>query len=258
MKQIIFQAILTAEAHLKAIFAHRFAEIHKNVPYSYLNVNCYDEKKILSAVETISKLSKIIFKYKEIKRSSIYHYIRNHNDVPIWVLINYIDFGGLYYMLSYSTTSIQNLVAKDFSGFIAQHLSTNKPFPPETMLSFIKNMNDVRNICAHNNRLLGYRCRSDCKYWAPLHDKYNISASDNRSSVYTVFLSLQCFLSSDEYARLHNTIRKRMCIQLKNNLHTIPFNKILSTLGFPNDWFLNVDKLIQSTSALPKSDVPAQ
>ena len=42
IKQFLFQAILTAEAHLKAIFAHRFAETYKDIPYSYLNINCYE------------------------------------------------------------------------------------------------------------------------------------------------------------------------------------------------------------------------
>ena len=47
MKQILLEAILTAESHLKAIFAYRFAEAFKDMAYPYLNVTCYDSGKIL-------------------------------------------------------------------------------------------------------------------------------------------------------------------------------------------------------------------
>lgn len=258
IKQFLFQAILTAEAHLKAIFAHRFAETYKDIPYSYLNINCYDTNQVLSVVETISKLSKIISRYKKIAHSSISHYIKKHDSVPIWVLVNYLDFGELRYMLSSSTTSVKNMVAKDFSGFISQHISTKQPFPPEIMMSFIENINDVRNICAHNNRLLGYRCRRDCKYWAPLHGKYNIAASNERNSIYAVFLSLQCFLSIDEYDHLCELIRNCMYTRLMNNMRTITPSEILSTLGFPNDWFLGKELPASCGSSVSHPDTSSQ
>lgn len=65
LKQILLEAILTAESHLKAIFAYRFAEAFKGMAYPYLNVTCYDSDKILSVADTISKLSRIINRYKK-------------------------------------------------------------------------------------------------------------------------------------------------------------------------------------------------
>ena len=232
IKQALLEAILTSESHLKAIFAYRFAEAYKNMPYPYLNVSCYDSNKILSVAETISKLSKIVNKYQKINGSSICNSIKKHNNVPIWILVNYIDFGELRHMISSCNTNLQNMVSKDMNNFILQHIEKPGLFSPETMMSFIANMNDIRNICAHNNRLLDYRCRRDSKYWKPLHDKYDIAPDDERNSVYSVFLSLQCFLSKEEYARLHNTVKKHMIIHLQNNIHSIKPNKILHTLDF--------------------------
>ena len=245
MKQILLEAILTAESHLKAIFAYRFAEAFKDMAYPYLNVTCYDSDKILSVADTISKLSRIINRYQKTKHSDIFNSIKKHNDVPIWILVNYIDFGELRHMISACATNLQNSVSKDIGGFVKQHIENPGLFSPETMMSFMANMNDVRNICAHNNRLLDYRCRRDSKYWKPLHSKYGIEFDGERSSVYSVFISLQCFLSREEYARLHNTIRKRMNTRLGNNLRSISPNKILHTLGFPDDWFLSVERLPQ-------------
>ena len=57
-------------------------------------------------------------------------------------------------MLISSTTKIQNAVAKDMMSFIYQHIPEAKIFPPEKlMLSFVENINDIRNICAHNKQI---------------------------------------------------------------------------------------------------------
>ncbi|MDY2965275.1 MAG: Abi family protein [Megasphaera massiliensis] len=245
VKQALLRAILTVETHFTAIFAHRFAEANANIPYAYLNINCYDKDKAVEAISTISRLAKKIEHYKKHKGSSIAHYVNQHHDVPIWVLANYLDFGELKYMFSKSTLSVQNAVAKDMLNFIREHLPASVliiPFSPEVMYSFIENINDVRNICAHNNRLLGFTCRRDSKYWGPLHDQYNITPDMQRNTVYSVFLSLQCFLSKNEYGAVHNTIRKE-CNKLETRMKTIHYNEILAKLGFPEDWHKKAAKI---------------
>lgn len=246
IKQAIFQAIIDTETHLKSIFAHRFAELHQNKPYAYLDMNCYDytnQKKRLNIARNISKLDKLISKKGRLGNNSISHYTQKYNDVPIWVLAGHLEFGDLKYMLINSTTSLQNSVAKDLSSFIKVNINTSEIFPPETMMSFIENINDVRNICAHNNRLLDFKCRRDSKFWNPLHSKYQINKETPRSTVYSVVLSLQCFLSQVEYGMLHNKLLKRIT-NLDNALKTITGNDILYKLGFPNDWHKNTKKII--------------
>lgn len=242
MKQAFLNAILTAETHLKAIFAYRFAEKYRNVPYAYLNINCYDKTKILSVGGTIAKLSNLINRQKKYNNTSIYHYVKRHNDVPIWVLVNFLDFGELRYMISASPTCLQNAVAKDLGNFIRLHIQSPSIFKPETMMSFIENINDVRNVCAHSNRLIGFSCRRDSIYWNSLHDKYFISPAMERRSVFSVLLALQCFLTVAEYGTLQNKIRKLMK-RLSNCLHAITIDDILSHLGFPSDWLLRTPKI---------------
>ena len=245
-KQTLLLAILEAETHLRSIFAYRFAEMYQNAPYAYLNIKCYEQNKILSATKTISNLSQTILNHNKYhKNGSIAHYVKKYNHVPIWVLINYVNFGELRHLLLHTKKDLQNNVAKDFTGFINQNIPDNtEPFPPETLNSFLDNMNEIRNICAHNNRLLGFRCRQSTKHWAPLHNKYSITPNDDRRSVYSVFLELQCFISHNEYAILHNTFKKRIRT-LANKLTTISINDILKELGFPENWHNNFDKIEQ-------------
>ncbi len=247
LKQTFFRAIITAESHLKAIFAYRFAEMYPDIPYAYLRIDCYDPTYSLSVISTISKVSNIINHHNSPRQrtSSIYHYVHVHRDLPIWVLVNYLDFGEIRFMLKASTTKLQNNVSRDMTEFIQQHFQNPSPFPPETMISFLDNINEVRNVCAHNNRLLDFKCRQDVKHWAPLHSLYGLSPVSRKNDVYSVFIALQCFLSHAEYAVLHNSIRKLMNNHLKNHLTSVSPNAILQSLGFPDDWNLTSSKIQQ-------------
>lgn len=244
VKQAFFKAILNAEMHLKSIFAHRFAEAFPKKQYAYLNIACYDPARALTIVQTIHELSGIINSKKTITGSSIHHYVHNYDDVPIWVLVNYIDFGKLRHMLINSQKSIQNKVAQDILSFAKQNVPDIKIFPPEYMLDLLANINELRNVCAHNNRLIGFSCRRDTKYWEDLYARYNAKSRDGRRSTFAVYVALQCFLSKTEFAFLHNTIRKRVN-HLKNKLHSVEIAEILSSLGFPPKWDESADKLPQ-------------
>lgn len=111
----------------------------------------------------------------------------------------------------------------------------NEHFTPEIMISFIENIHELRNVCAHNNRLLDFRCKADSRYFSALHLKYNIEDNNSRRYAYSVFVSMQCFLSPTEFKILSNTIRKRLNL-LKKHLNSIDIQEILNLLKFPNEW----------------------
>lgn len=103
------------------------------------------------------------------------------------------------------------------------------------MISFLKNINQTRNVCAHNNRLLNYNCTANSVYFSPIHDDFNLQDDDSRKSVYSTVVSLQCFISGEEFNRLWNTLRKKVR-KLENKLKSVDINIINATLGFPNNW----------------------
>lgn len=238
LKQAFFKATLAAESHLKSIFAFYFAEAyHDKVRYAYLDIACYAPDKVLDAVQTIHKLSGIINRQMKFSDSSICHYVHTYGNVPIWVLINYMDFGDIRYMIMNSIKPIQNKVAHDLLEFAKQNLPDIKLFPPEHMIDLLANLNELRNVCAHNNRMIGFHCRRDSRYWPELHKHYYTSKRSERRDVYSLYISLQCFLSETEFSFLHNTLRKRMR-NLHNGLKSIEMNQILARLGFPENWHM--------------------
>jgi abortive infection bacteriophage resistance protein len=242
LKRTVFNAILTAEKHLKSIFSHRFSELYNNKRYSYLDVNCYDQNKILQVVSTINRLSKIVNDNKRYENNAIYHYVKKYNDVPIWVLVDFMDFGTLKRLIELSSPPLKGNITNDINSFLNDNIpDIGSRINSKTMISFIKNIHEIRNVCAHNNRLLDFSCKSDSLLFSPLHSRYNIGQHNRRRQLYSTVLSLQCFLSKTEYAVLHNTIIKRIKY-LNNNLHTISSEKILMSLGFPDDFELETIK----------------
>lgn len=236
LKQAFFDSILNVEHHLKAIFAYRFAEECGNKRYAYLDINSYDPQKTLSVGRIISDLSCIINIHKDRVGDPIHHYVKKYNDVPIWIVVEFLDFGKLCVMIKNSKRRVQNKICKDLLGFIRENVGKiHEHFAPEMMISFIENIHELRNLCAHNNRLLGFKCRADSKYFPTLHRVCGISNNDERRQVYSVFVGMQCFLSQTEFKILSNTIRKRLNL-LNRHLNAIDIEEILDTLQFPHEW----------------------
>ncbi len=244
LKFAFFIAFTEAEKHIKSILAYRFAEYYPNKPYAYLDINCYDNSKVLDLGWLISQLSRTINNQKRLRNNNpIKHYVNKHNDVPLWVLVNYLDFGEMNTLLKSLPIKLQNEIAQNMCSFISEDIKITMPFTPEIMNSFTNNIREVRNVCAHNSRLLDFKCKASNKYYKDLHDKYGIASNSERNDVYNVFISLKCFLSKTQYAQLFNTIRKRTR-NLENHLSSIQINEILSCIGFPPDWHKG-PKLVQ-------------
>lgn len=247
IKNVIFKSILEAENHISSIIAYRFSEKY-NEPYAYLQTNSYMKDNLFKVARNISMLSTTINRKKNEKQNSITHYYHNYNNVPLWVLINELTFGNVYHFYSILDHSLQNKIASDFSSFLLDNLNnldTNNSyekivFDKNTASSFIKNIVEIRNVVAHDNKLLDYKCRDNTSYFKELHSLLDINKKQPRQDVYNTCVCLASFLSKNQFAQLHNTILKRVA-NLERKLDSISINVVLNSLGFPNDW--NKDRI---------------
>lgn len=111
-----------------------------------------------------------------------------------------------------------------FYSFFAQHHRINTKLNPAIFLSFVENIAEVRNICAHDNRLWEFRCRKSMKYYPELHDRYNIHHHASKSDVYNVYIALQCFITPYKYQVLTNTLKNVLKIlKISSNLYPLIF-----------------------------------
>ena len=245
LKNVLFKYIIEAEKHLKSILAYRFSEAYKNTDYAYLIATSYKSEDLLEVTSLISSLSKIIKdKSRAHKDNPIKHYLQKHDTVPFWILVNYMYFGQLVHFYKHLDDSLQNKIAKDFSVFLNENLNKiNVKLTPKQLLTYLENVVEIRNVIAHNNRLLGFKCKNNTAYSKEIHKQYGINPNTPRQDVFNVFIIMQCLLSKNQYAQLHNTIHKRIK-NLKNDVYSIKVNIILDSIGFSDSWY-NSGKLPQ-------------
>lgn len=236
------EAALLAEKHISSIVAYYVSQKCHDLnnqeayldPYFYNGNTSYLRGRFRTLIKKYSKKQ---------GNNPIKNHVENHSGVPFWVMVNYLTFFEVYTILE-KIPSIQNKVARTVQSFMSEHFAVTIPFTPRELLQFVYNIYEIRNQCGHNNRLLDFKCKNNLRYYPPLHDLYGITATAQKQDVYNVFIAIQCFLSKNEYAQLHNSIRKRMNY-LENKLLTIDITKIQQTLGFPNNWNRLVPNLEQ-------------
>ena len=244
LKTILFNKIIEIEAHLRSLVSYYFFKTAPDTPYNYLDPNNYSSNNDHTR-KLIADLNLVIDKHKDTPGHAINHYINRHSMVPLWVLVNHLNFGTIENMIYQMKDRSDNHIAMICSQILRENLGLNQAptFNLKHLKSYVSAIRSLRNILAHNNRLFWYTWKTT-SYHNELHSKYGIIERSNRNDVYNVFLVMQCFLLSEQYAILHNTILKRIkTLSLK--LHTIDVNIILNSLGFPNDWHKNNSKLPQ-------------
>lgn len=181
-------------------------------------------------------MNRIIKQNRHYNNNDIFHYKNSYHQVPIWVLMDFLSFGDTVALYSVLPKKLRDKIAADCLSFVMDNQPTFAGnFSEDKMSAFLQNINEVRNICAHNKRLIAFKCRQDCINFKPLFKYYDRNLQIDRQSPYSVFLTIQCFVSKIEFAQLHNGIRKK-AHYLDHRLQTISIDKILDLLGFPAGW----------------------
>ena len=67
-------------------------------------------------MKNIGKLSNAISRENENSndKKSIKHYIKKHDLIPLWVLVNFLTLGNISYFYNSLDESLQNKIARDF------------------------------------------------------------------------------------------------------------------------------------------------
>ena len=94
LRLTMFRYFSEAEAALKTTCSYKFSEKHQDEHEAYLNPHNYraDGQYVKRVEGLIDDFKKILHKYPyknySFKRDYIQHYVRDHDEVPLWVLIN--------------------------------------------------------------------------------------------------------------------------------------------------------------------------
>ena len=235
LKKILFEYLTEIESIFKAMLIYEYCNKYQE-EYAFLNVRNYDKKNLSSAFSVISTYTNIINFYSNDKKANaIKHYISNHNDVPLWVLSSFLTLGQSIYFYNTLTPTLKYTIVRNH---INKNLSSKDKIirlDVAVFSSILENIRQLRNVVAHNNRLINFKCKNNIKYINELH---NQDKRESRQTVYSTILTFKCFFNIIEYTNL----KDRLVLLVKNFYNSMDnknhASKVLNSLGFPSELYL--------------------
>lgn len=214
LRMLFFKYFAIAEEALKTASAYCFSEAHIGEKEPYLDASNYDTSPnqiglLLSDFNTALGRKP----HRKPKRKLyLEHYSKNHDEVPIWVLMKYLTLGQAFKFYCFQPESIRNEIAKAFSSLYANDHEKPIRISPRRLRLAYDHIKDFRNICAHDERFY-------CAKTSPSRD---IAVTD-------VVNDMQLVLSKNTYVELLAQYAA-MLLKLSKSLGPDVLNKVLKEM----------------------------
>ncbi len=216
IKLIILKYSLEIETIIKSLLANHLASIY-GIDY-YLDINNLDgNASIKVRKKLIDKINNEINKNYGV-HLAITHYKNTYGFVPPFVLTKILTFGIISSYYGLLKQSDRQIIAKKFK--ISDVL----------LKQILRCLTNVRNICAHNDRLFCYRDKYTIKF---KEININYKSKNNLTNLYMMIKSMQNILDKRQYNSLIISIEKEIK-KLDKKLNSISVKNILRVMGYPN------------------------
>lgn len=216
LKLIMLKYALEVESLIKSLMSNHISNIYG--VDDYLNANNLDNKaNLMVRKKLIDKINEDINHNYGI-HLAITHYKDNYGFVPPFVLTKILTFGVISSYYGLLKQSDRQMIAKKFK--ISDAL----------LKQILKCLTNVRNICAHNDRLFCYRDKYTLKF-KEIDTNYVIK--DNLTNLYMMIRAMQIILDKRQYNSLVKAIEKEIK-KLDNKLNSVDIKNILRIMGYPN------------------------
>lgn len=185
LRRNILDFVTIIETQMKSLISLHFSLRYGTNHWEYLSPSSFttSPKQTRYVNSLINKLNNDIHKFSTWKpHPAICHFVQKYNQVPLWALNTVMTFGTM--------ANFYDLLTDDLKKKIAHDINPN--LTPTTLSSILYYLTDIRNKCAHNNRLYTYKIdqratRTSTIPQLTIHSTINISrlnASANSSFVY--------------------------------------------------------------------------
>lgn len=243
LRNIFIKYILEIENNIKSVLSHDFSKKYGHDNYLKVanfetNVNPSSHEtqaqKIGKIADLISNLQKEISHQLKKNSPMISHYMLQYGYVPLWVLINTLSLGTVSTFYSYLRQKDQNDIGKFFN------------IQPDELIKILFILTIFRNACAHDERL--FNLKSVKQNSTPnsikdtvIHQKLNIPKNKSNNYIYgkndlfAVVIVFKKMLTKKDFNKFIYTIKKEIQ-NLTKELKTINIDKVLYSMGFPNNW----------------------
>ena len=226
LRILLLKYLLIFENSIKTTVAYEFSKKYprKNAYLDIANFVDNDPKKVL---QQISILTKTIHD-KVDRTGAIKHYIEEHGEVPLWVLVKFLTMGNIANFYNILTDSTKNIIAKFHTDkYRTQNKDNTFRLSSADLSACLKVANLVRNICAHDERLYNVNLRN--VRISQIANHFGIRRYDNKRFI-VLILFLKIVLDKKDFQRLYKALRN-LFNQYADEFKTVVFDDILNTMG---------------------------
>ena len=235
LRNLLLNSFLKFETTAKARLAYRFSEKYRE-GHAYLEIKNYSQhpKYLKNISDLISNLF-LVIKNRGNHSGAIKHYLEDYDNVPLWVLVNFMTFGNIQKMYEYLDPSLKNAIAKDFAEDFNADYKKNIIISSGMVESILKSINFFRNVCAHEERLYNYKIRKISK----ISSVSNVLGVDTtqleKGNLFTAIVFLKLVTSKEEYEHLKKMIQN-LFSKYDSHFKSLEFSEILMKMGFQPAW----------------------
>lgn len=232
LRALTFEALQIVEIAFRAAIAYYAGKEDK---YIHLQRGMLDEKKCSFVPKYRDKDSYSLWHIqykKQLARARGEDFIRHHierygSKLPIWIATEFLDFGSMTMLFSYLPRNIKNEISPSFG-----------VLQGDSLASWMRNLNYVRNIVAHHSRLwnkfmVTRLVQPDRAIVDP--GLYHLADSVDKDIFSKIYPSLAVIAYMLSFIEPANDWRYRM-VSLIGSFPEVEGLNPVALMGFPNNW----------------------
>lgn len=233
LRGIFLKYILKLESVMKSKISYFFSEKYK-ASFNYFNTSNFDNNNLAEVTKLITRISSTIEQNTKNKNGQICHYLNNYQNLPLWVLMKKLDFGGTSYFYSVLETLLKDRICREILEDYKREYSLNTILTNDSaqlgkILFFV---NKFRNACAHDERLYNLNVRNNKKI--KFQHFYNPSIV-NKYNLFDLLVVLKIFLLKKDFKRLSKSLEREFD-NLSQEIPSNIFNLVQIEMGFSKTW----------------------
>ncbi|MFA5421882.1 MAG: Abi family protein [Bacilli bacterium] len=233
-KILLLRQILEIEAKIKAAIGDVISTRYGTEERQYLDrLNFNQTNQHID--EVLKKIKRQTKKYRK-KHPDISRHIKHHNGcVPFWILSKCLTMGVIRDLFNILKPNDQDEVAK----IVMANVDIDKPV--RKLKSMIALLVDIRNMCAHDDKVIGYvHHRIDIGVFPEqrlLKLKHNVQGDllQGRKDMMAVLISIKYLVNKTSYRAFLISIAS-LISRLSSKLPGIKCPEIVKFIGLSNDY----------------------
>lgn len=228
LRHIFLKNITKIEEEIRTLIGHKFDFVNEHGKTEWFDFESYND-----AIKTQQKLKVISECYSQVNRSKqpyVVHYLNNHNSIPTWIFIKVINFSTFIEFIKICKPDVINSICKLYSIY-DEYNNLN----PDLLISMLHCLRTVRNSCAHNERIYGFK-RDNGRVNQPFITfltKSTTYTKHRAQRLIDLIIYMRYFMQDIEYHDFLFQIENQF-ILLQSQLNKNAFEKVRAETGIKN------------------------